>query len=268
MKYDLHVHSNYSDGDFTMDELSILAKKNNLGGFAITDHDTVAGWAEIENLRAKHGIIIMPGVEISTEFNDTDVHILAYGLTLKSKNTLDLLGELYNSRFHRTELMVEKLRSLGFDIEAKDVFAISGQGSPGRPHIAKLMVQKGYAKTEKEVFEKYISRGSLAYVPRKKVSPFECVKLIKSDGGFGVLAHSGIDDTYKLAEKLKDGGLWGLEVFHSSHSVVVERKLKELAENLGLEITGGSDFHSLDDKGHGNLGTKFIETDNIFSKFK
>ncbi len=263
MKYDLHVHSKYSDGSFTLSELCQLAKESGIDGFALTDHDTVAGWREIPFVAAKYAITIIPSVEISTEYAERDVHILAYGLG-ESKPHIDrLLSRLYASRVNRVKEMVAKLNDLGLAITATDVFREAAGGSPGRPHVAKVLIKNGYVDSLYQAFNRYLGRGCPGYVPREKLTPRQCVEIIRSDKGLPVLAHPGLDEAYRLVPQLVEDGIWGLEAYHSSHSPGQEIKFKALAEKYNLQITGGSDFHSCDDGKHGNIGSKFIVTNSI-----
>lgn len=268
MKYDLHVHSRYSDGELTPKELCVLALAKGLDGFALTDHDTIKGWREIPDLIEEYKINIVPAVEISTEKDEKDVHILAYGLDPHCPEVSKLLDKLQQSRIGRVRAMVENLNDIGVNITASQVYQIAEEASPGRPHVAKALIAQGYVETIYQAFDRYIGRGCPGYAPREKLSPLRCIETVRADGGFPVLAHPGLDQAYKLIPKLAEAGLWGVEVYHSIHSPGQEKKFKALAQEYNLKITGGSDFHSLTDGKHGNLGSKFININTLESFFQ
>lgn len=268
MKYDFHVHSTYSDGELTLEELCHLAQEKGLDGFALTDHDTISGWREIPDLVEKYKIDIVPGVEISTEMDEKDVHILAYGLGRHCPQVAKLLAKLQQSRVRRVKAMVKNLNEIGLAITVAEVNRIAGKAAPGRPHIAKALISRGYVENIYQAFERYIGRGCPGYAPREKLSPYQCIKTVKADGGLPVLAHPGLDQAYNFIPQLAEAGLWGLEVYHSIHSPGQEKKFKVLAQNYNLKITGGSDFHSLADGNHGNLGSKFVNISSLERFFK
>ncbi len=263
MKYDLHVHSKYSDGNYTLSELCVLARENGLSGFALTDHDTIAGWREIPEVMKTYDIKVIPAIEISTEEDNRDVHILAYGLRGEIPHITSLLTRLRQSRINRIYDMVANLSKAGVQIKADEVFDVAGDASPGRPHVAKVLLSHGYAKSIYGAFNKYLGKDCPGYAPREKLLPNECISTILADGGLPVLAHPGLDDVFELMPQLVACGLRGIEVYHSSHSPGQERKFKALAETYSLRITGGSDFHGYNDGKHGNIGSSFIICDNI-----
>ena len=163
MKYDLHVHSVYSDGIKTPIQLGKEAVEAGLGGFALTDHDTIDGWAEIRHVEQTYSITVFPGVELSTEWEGRDVHILGYCMTdlnlFRAK-----LAELAVGRERRIALMTEKCRDLGLSVSWDEVRAVAGKGTVGRPHIAAVLVKNGYAKNTQSAFDRYLNRGKPAYV--------------------------------------------------------------------------------------------------------
>ena len=236
MRYDLHVHTTYSDGTKTMAELGALAQGLGLGGFAVTDHDTIAGWEEIAAVETAYNITVFPAVEISSEWEHRDVHILAYGVE-DAAGLSESLVFLAESRVKRTEKMVANLNELGFEITMADVIALAGAGTVGRPHIAAALVAKGYVKDKQDAFDRYLGRGKRAYAQRPKYTPFEALALVKKCGGTAVLAHPGLDQAGRLIDNLADAGLAGLEAYHSAHSPELSAKL---AKRLGH-----GDFSSL-----------------------
>ncbi|MDO4542562.1 MAG: PHP domain-containing protein, partial [Bacillota bacterium] len=242
--------------------------ENGIDGFALSDHDTLGGCQEIPELSRKYGIKIIPAVEISTEEKERDVHILVYGLGEDHPHIEKLLSRLIRSRVSRIESMVVNLAKAGVNITTGEVLSAAQGGSPGRPHIAKVLMDHGYVTSISQAFSRYLGRGCPGYVCREKLSPVECIEIVLADGGLPVLAHPGLDEAYKLIPTLAKNGLWGLEVYHSSHSPGQERKFKALARKYDLRITGGSDFHGFINGEHGNIGSKYIisqDIDNFFS---
>lgn len=258
MKFDCHVHTTYSDGIKSVFEQAEEAKAVGLGGFALTDHDTIDGWKDISAAEKASDIRIIPGVELSTDWQKRSVHILGYGIT-----NMDLFrGELISlreARSRRIAAMVEKLRTMHMDITFAEVQAKAGEGTMGRPHIAVILAEKGYVKDKQHAFERYINRGKPAYVPRDPFSPMDGISLIKRCGGYAVLAHPGLDRTYEFLDLLCDCGLDGLEAYHSAHYPALSEKFCRLAKERGLAITAGSDDHGYRDEKHGTIGKPSLD---------
>ena len=262
MKYDLHVHSTYSDGIKSPIQLAGEAVDAGLAGFALTDHDTIDGWKEIKKIEEKYPIVVFPGVELSTEMNGRDVHVLGY--CMKDIDFFSVkLKELAESRSHRVEKIVEKLNELGVLIEIDDVRKIAGEGTIGRPHVASAMVFHGYVKDKQSAFERYLNRGKPAYVERMRFTPMEAVRLIKDCGGYAVLAHPGLDHAIEFTEELCGHGLDGIEVHHSSHTIVSSRKFAEIAKEQNLIQTSGSDYHGHSESNHGRIGSVAVSAENL-----
>ena len=262
MKYDLHVHSIYSDGIKTPIQLAEESMSAGLAGFALTDHDTIDGWKEIKNIEEKYPITVFPGVELSTVIDGRDVHILGY--CMKDLDTFSAkLKELAESRSCRVVKIVEKLNELGVLIEIEEVRKIAGSGTIGRPHVASAMVFHGYVKDKQSAFERYLNRGKPAYVERMRFTPMEAVKLIKDCGGYAVFAHPGLDHAFEFTEELCEYGLDGIEVHHSSHTIVNSRKFAEIAKELNLIQTSGSDYHGHSESSHGRIGSVAVEEEHL-----
>lgn len=262
MKYDLHVHSTYSDGIKTPLQLAEEAFHAGLGGFALTDHDTIDGWTEIEAMEKAFPITVFPGVELSTEMDGHDVHILGYGMT-KLTSFREKLAELADSRVQRIVKIVEKCCDLGMDITIENVRECAGKGTVGRPHVASVLAEKGFVKDKQAAFDRYLNRGKPAYVERMRFTPMEAVTLIKICGGYAVLAHPGLDGALQFLDQLQPCGLDGLEVYHSSHHVVNSRKFAAIAAERNLIISGGSDYHGHSELTHGNIGSVALEEENL-----
>ena len=254
MKFDLHVHSTFSDGIKTVMELGREAKDAGLGGFALTDHDTIDGWNCIREAEAAYGITIFPGVEISTEYEHRNVHILGY--CIKDEDALrENLKVLADSRKVRAVKIIEKLQAAGFDINYDEVCELSGDGTIGRPHIASVLTVKGYVKSNQQAFDKYLNRGKPFYVDRIKFTPMDAIKVIKEAGGYAVLAHPGLDQAIEFLDLLCECGLDGMEVHHSSHNTHNSKKLAEKAVLKNLAQTAGSDYHGHTEVSHGMIGS-------------
>lgn len=267
MKFDLHVHSTFSDGVKTPMELGKEAVAQGLAGFALTDHDTIDGWSEIPTVEKEYGITVFPGIEISTEALHRDVHVLGY--LLKDVETMSkTLDYLRDSRCRRIEKMVERLRELQIDISMEEVSLKAGEGTIGRPHVAAVLVDKGIVKDTQAAFSRFLERGKPAYVERARFLPTDAVSLIKECGGYAVLAHPGLDSAFDFLDELCDRGLDGLEVHHSSHTIASSAKFAAAAEVRNLVATGGSDYHGHSEHLHGMIGSVGLEQGELPYFFK
>ncbi|PIE61165.1 MAG: ribonuclease III [Desulfobacterales bacterium] len=251
---DLHVHSTASDGSFTPLEILNLAQEAGLQALALTDHDSIGGIKEILSDVQSFPIAFVTGVEISCEppreFKYLgSIHMLGYGFSLYNPELNAVLARAVRAREERNPKIIEKLNQLGFDISMAEVVTRFGAQQTGRPHIASLMVEKGYAKSFKEVFDLYMGKDKPAYVEKYKVSCKDAIKLILDAGGVPVLAHPGLlkfRDEKGLPDFVGDlvaAGLQGLEVYYTDHCQQEQRMLASLANRYNLLTTGGSDFH-------------------------
>jgi Predicted metal-dependent phosphoesterases (PHP family) len=248
--YDLHAHTNRSDGTFTPTELVDLAVERGLTGVAITDHDTLAG---LDEATAAGGdrIEVVPGIEFSAEYEGASLHVLAYWIDPANEGLRAELRRLTDTRFRRGELMVEKLQELGYPIDFERVRQIAGGDTIARPHVAQAMVEAGIVPNEKAAFtEEFIADGGRAWVPKHALHPLDALTLIAGAGGVCVLAHPGMwkgagsvpDD---LIEAMAEGGMAGLEVDHPDHDETQRATYRAMAERLDLVPTGASDCHGL-----------------------
>ena len=252
--YDLHVHSDWSDGRCSVARLAREARAAGLSGFALTDHDTVDGWSELPACAAAHGVEILPGLELSTEWQERDVHILVYGLAELNAELRDLLAFLRRSRFDRIHKMIKNLAALGVVLDEQAVFARAGRGVPGRPHIGRLLIEQGHAASMQEVFERYLGRDCPAYEPRAKLAPDTAIRIAAAAGGLPVLAHPALDNAIELLPSLLAAGLRGLEVYHPRNDREQTQTFASLAWQHGLIVTGGSDYHGFHDAAHAAIG--------------
>jgi len=249
-RIDLHLHTTYSDGSLSPAEVLRLAQKANVSALSITDHDIVDGIPEAIEAGRRLGIEIIPGVEVSSRYKDTELHILGYFLVRQDPLLLSRLAQLRAGRHDRNPRIVEKLNELGFALTYEDVKACAGSGSVGRPHIARVLMEKGYVKSAKEAFDRFLGEDKPAYVPRELPEPAEAIAWIREARGLPVLAHpTWVKETaeglFKLCEKLKAEGLRGIEAHYSTHKPQQTKDYLDMARRLDLLVTGGSDFHGL-----------------------
>lgn len=244
---DFHTHTNASDGRLTPTELIDLAARRGVRIIAVTDHDSTEGLAEAEAAAAQHeGVTLVPGIEMSADIPGDEVHILGYFLDYHDEEFQETLTRLRHARRDRGRSMVEKLHDLGIDIPWERVEEIAGDGAVGRPHVAQVLLEKGYISSFQEAFEKYIGRNGPAYVERVKLTPVEAVEMLVRIGGLPVLAHpSSLTQLGGLLQELKAAGLVGMEVYYQDYDEATRRRLARAAEEHGLLKLGGSDYHGL-----------------------
>jgi hypothetical protein len=268
---DLHVHSTRSDGTYTPAELVDYAIEKGLKAFALTDHDTVDGLDDAyfyaDTLRKKgcdNVPEIIPGIELSTEYEGRDIHIVGLNIDYKNKDFTEYLQNFIDSRERRNIKMCALLTEHGVDIKYENLAAEFPGAVITRAHYAKYMLNHGYIKSIKEAFDRYIGDRCPCYVAREKVTPAQAVQLILSAKGIPVLAHPilyHMSDARleKLVSELKDCGLIGIEALYSTYNRSEERQITALSEKYNLHISGGSDFHGANKPdidlgvGYGNL---------------
>ncbi|MGH7940126.1 MAG: PHP domain-containing protein [Limisphaerales bacterium] len=251
---DLHLHTNFSDGTWTPEELVVQAQKTGLSCIAVTDHDTVEGCARAAAACAAVKMEFIPGAELTAEQNDTEVHVLGYYLDTGNEKLLAEIARFQLVRQNRIHEMVARVNELGVPLQAESVFALANCKSPGRPHVARAMVKAGYVKNLDEAFERFLKKGRPAWVPKSKVSALEAVELIHQAGGLAVMAHPGLNRTDSIIPALVAAGLDGIECFHTKHSTAVSERYLEFADKYSLLVTGGSDCHGFS-KGKPLIGT-------------
>lgn len=277
---DLHTHTTASDGMQSPAENVRLAKEAGLAAIAITDHDTVAGVAEAMLEGERLNITVVPGVEVSTVADGTDIHILGYYTNNDDEEWLSRLASLRGIRDQRNVMIVNKLQELGIPLTMDEVIAAahgdrtmeelqSAAISIGRPHIAAALIRKGVVLNMKEAFDRYLAAGAAAYVNPPRLTPFEAVDWIREAGGTSVIAHPGLYHKDSLVEEIIRYGVQGIEVFHSDHSVEEELRYAQLAANSKLIVTGGSDFHG-SRQGvvfHGDVGNRTVNV-NVLQQLR
>ena len=265
---DLHTHTTASDGTERPAANVQMAFDAGLGAIAITDHDTVSGVAEALLAGRELGIEVVPGVEISTVAGGQDIHVLGYYIDINNEQFLQRLASLRETRDTRNNMIIERLQQLGLDITMAEVLRevenVKSKGDTvGRPHIAAVLLNKGYVSSISEAFDRYLGTGAAAYANPPRIEPATAIGWIQEAGGKAVLAHPGIYHDDALVEAIIHQGLNGIEVFHSDHTPEDEAKYLSLAQRSGLLITAGSDFHG--ERGgvvfHAPIGSRRIGID-------
>lgn len=248
-RIDLHTHTTASDGSFTPSALVDRAIQLGFGTIAVTDHDTVDGVGEALARARDTRLTVIPGVEMGAQHGG-EMHILGLGVDIEDRKFLGVLAALRDGRQERNREMVRKLNALGLPVSWDDICAGREESVIGRAHIAHALMQKGVVEDMYQAFERYIGEGKPAYVERFRLSPTGTLEAIGRAGGLSVLAHPvqlGLElpMLYSVCRSLRERGLWGIEVYHPLHSAHAVREFLKLARLLGLQVTGGSDFHGL-----------------------
>ncbi len=267
---DLHAHTNKSDGTLTPTQLVDYACTKGLTALALTDHDTVAGVEEAlnhaEELRAQGSVKvpeIIPGIELSTEWNGGDVHVVGLFVDIHSELMHKHLQFFIESRDRRNKALTAKLASVGIGISYEGLLSLYPGRVLTRAHFAKYLVEYGYVRSAKEAFERYIGPGCPCYVPREKVTPMQAVEALLAAGAVPVLAHPL---TYRLPDaelksliaEMKKAGLVGIETYYCTHTPDDTAYVKALAKEYNLLLSGGSDYHGENKPGL-DLGTGYGE---------
>ena len=263
---DLHCHSTASDGTLAPADVVRLAAERKLTGLALTDHDTVNGIAEAAAAAKSAGIDFITGIEISAEYAPGTMHILGYGVDPASQVLRDLTATLIGGRDDRNPRIIARLQELNVaitmeevEIEAKVPVATADGGEPkrkpvGRPHIAAILLRKGYVSSIKQAFDKYLAPGGLAYFDKERLTPHTALQMIHDSGGVAVLAHpiqlkyTNDSQLETVLQDLVEHGLRGIEVIHSDHDDKLVEQYTGLAKRFNLVTTGGSDFHGTNKK--------------------
>lgn len=241
---DLHSHTTASDGQHSPEELLSLAQRAGVSVLAVTDHDTVAGLGRAEAAAAAHGITLVNGIELSAFVHGKEIHILGHFLRREEPALATFQDRLGHERRGRMEEMVARMRHLGFPVSMAEVEALAAGAHLGRPHLARVLVEKGFTTSVKEAFDRWLGDGKPGCVPRFKLEGKDAIALIRGAGGVATVAHPAVSrvDRWDLKE-LTDDGLGGLEVDHADHDPGTRKRLLEWAADLNLIPTAGSDFH-------------------------
>ena len=240
---DLHVHTTCSDGLLRPEEVVIKAKEVGLAALGIADHDSVDGIEKAIKTGEEIEFEVVPAVELSCIHNNNDIHILGYYPDYQNQELLDFLGSVQQQRLERAHKIVGKLSEQGVDIDVERVMELSAGASVGRPHIAQVLLERGYVNSFSEAFWKFIGYHCPAYVPKMEISPQEAIDFIKKFSGIPVLAHPHSYHSEELVYTLIQAGIAGLEVWHPEHSLSTSDHYLEICQKNGLLATGGSDCH-------------------------
>jgi hypothetical protein len=244
VKYaDLHVHTSYSDGTFTPAQLIKEALSRGLSALAIVDHDSTEALEEALVIAAGTGLEVIPGIELTAQHENQEIHILGYFLDYRNQELLEKLKSVQLNRIRRVYQIVKNLDGLGLKLNPETVFSISGKATVGRMHIARALIKEGLVGSTAEAFRRYLGDKSPAYVLGFPLSVPEAIRLIQGAGGVAVLAHPYILHNDALITEFAGYGLEGIEVHYPEHSQSMVNFYLDLAKKLSLLVTGGTDFH-------------------------
>ncbi len=240
---DLHIHTNASDGLLTPFEVVDIAVEKELRAIAITDHDTTDGLVKVLDYALDKGLTLIPGVELSCIYMDSDVHILGYFINYEDESFVKIIKKFRTERYKRGEAIVAKLNELGINLSMETVRDIAGKASVGRPHVAEALLKEEYVRTFDEAFARFLGYHASAYVPKSHFDVDHAIDLLHRVGGLAVLAHPG---TLKHDEYIPDFvemGLDGVEAHHQKHNRNAVAHYKNIAKKYDLFYSGGSDCH-------------------------
>lgn len=258
MAADLHLHTHFSDGTFTPEELVDRAVHSSLTALALTDHDTVEGCDRMAAACRAAGIEFFVGTELTAEVAGTELHLLGYGFDPRHPGMLQAMAGYQEARQSRIYEMAQRLNDLGVPLRAEEVLALANCHSPGRPHVARALVQRGVCSGVDEAFTRFLKKGRPAWVPKAKVPAEEAIRLVHRAGGAAILAHPGLNQADPHLPSLIEAGLDGLECFHTKHAPATAARYQALARQHELLITGGSDCHGMA-KGRPLIGSLKLE---------
>ena len=240
---DLHLHTYFSDGTYSPAELVAQAQRFELRAVGLTDHDTVEGCVPTARACEAAGIEFIPGTELTAEHAGHEIHILGYCLDTENQQLLAEIGQFQRVRQNRIREMVSRLNRLNVPLEADAVFALANCRAPGRPHVARALVQAGLCGSLDEAFERFLKKNRPAWVPKFKMSAAHAVALLHQAGGVAVMAHPGLNRCDEIIPAIVEAGLDGIECFHTKHSTATVERYLEIADRFHLLVTGGSDCH-------------------------
>ncbi len=262
MFVDFHIHTTASDGVLSPAEAVERAWRNQISYLSLTDHDSIDGVAEAIKVGKEFGAKVIPGIELSTVFNQRDVHILGYGFDFQHPLIIKKLNNFRQKREQRMREMVKKAADAGVPIEYEEVVELAKSGSLGRAHLARLLVEKKVVESVNEAFQVYLGRGKPFFVEKEEISPEDAIDLINRVDGIPVLAHPGITNLDSEIDNLIDSGLKGLEAYYSDHTPEQTLYYLDLARRKNLLVTAGSDAHNV--PGYGaQIGSFKIEAEKV-----
>ena len=255
---DFHLHSTASDGVHTPTWLMETAAAKGIRSLSLTDHDSTEGLAEARDAADRLGLRLVPGLELSTDFGKSDVHLLAFGMDIGSRHLQEFLRTMREGRIGRVIRIVEILKEVGAPIELSRVLEIAGDATVGRPHVALALLERGHITSVQEAFDRWLGNGKVADVERPKQSPEESIKTVHDNGGLVFVAHPVFisDDYPTVVEQLAAWGADGVETYYKHYDAPTVTLHRELADRLGVATSGGSDYHGLgnpDDREMGDI---------------
>jgi len=240
---DLHLHTTFSDGTERPERVVELAHQAGLSAIAITDHDNVDAIPRATAEASRYGIEVIPGIEMSASAEKIEIHILAFFMDLENKDLQRHLAQQQARRIERVHEMVRRLAGVGVSISAQEVLELAGEGTVGRPHVARILLKHGYVTSLPDAFSRYIGQDNPGFVSGSPLAPRDVLRVIRGAGGIPVLAHPKYVTRDALIDAFVQDGLLGLEVYHSDHTPELIRHYGAIADRLKLFKTGGSDFH-------------------------
>ncbi len=242
--YELHCHSTASDGTYPPAQVVAMAAARGVRALALTDHDTTDGIPEAAHAAARHGLILIPGVELTCSVASGEVHLLGYFVRTGDARFQETLAEFRGGREERGRRMVAQLNAIGIPITWERVREIAGTAGVGRPHVARALIELGAARDVNEAFDRYLGRGKPGHAERMKLDPVDAVRFVRAAGGVPVLAHPySVDDLHATLDAMIPAGLLGLEAYYQDYSPEEREALADLAATRRLLTTVGSDFH-------------------------
>ncbi len=251
---DLHLHTNFSDGTYTPEELAGHAHRLGFSAVALTDHDTMEGCPRMAAACVTHGIEFVPGSELTCEHERQELHILGYFLDTANEKLCTALAKFQEVRVNRIREMVARINALGVKLDVQMVFDIANCRAPGRPHIGRALVQLGICSGMDEAFDRFLKKGKPAWMPKYRMTAAEAIDLIHQAGGLASLAHPGLYRADHVIPGLVAAGMDGLECFYTKHSTPIMEHYMLIADKHRLLVTGGSDCHGMN-KGQPLIGS-------------
>lgn len=251
---DLHLHTTFSDGTYSPEELAAEARRFNLVAVALTDHDTVEGCPRMKAACEAANIEFIPATELTAEIDHIELHMLGYFLDVENPRLLTQMARFQTGRQERIREIVARLRRLHVPLSEEDVFGLAKCKSPGRPHVARALIQRKVCASLDEAFERFLKKNRPGWVPKEKITALQAIALIHDAGGLAVVAHPGLARTEEALPALLEAGIDGIECFHTKHSPSASEYYISLAEQNNLLVTGGSDCHGMN-KGKPLIGS-------------
>ncbi|MGV3775022.1 MAG: PHP domain-containing protein [Verrucomicrobiales bacterium] len=251
---DLHLHTNFSDGTYTPEELAGEARRHDLVTVALTDHDTVEGCERMKAACEANRIEFIPASEFTAEMNGIELHLIGYYLDVHNPTLLEQMNKFQEVRQNRIREIVARLNSMDVPLEEAKVFALANCKSPGRPHVARALIQAKVCNSIDEAFERFLKKHRPAWVPKFKITATDAIALVQEAGGLAVLAHPGLARADSVVPELIEAGIDGIECYHTKHTPSVCEYYVKIAEEHDLLITGGSDCHGMN-KGKPLIGS-------------